>query len=189
MLQCWAKLLTMTKGRKRRFTNTPLRSIMHYPVIDPWNFFVDENEEYQHPVVAGGAASLSSCQHQQSQLIGYKQQQSIPVAASGSFHLLREAHITQGTFFFVTACIHIHLFPEVMHDTPATANSPQMLSQPINLWPALCGDASQAKQGLGPKPWRTFTLMTANKAFFFLGFYKNANNVIGTLVAAHSRPT
>lgn len=74
------------------------------------------------------------------------------MAARDSFHPLREAHITQGRFIFVTACVHVHLLPEVMRDTAATANGPQMLGQPINLRPALRGNASQDKQGLDPKP-------------------------------------
>lgn len=89
-------------------------------------------------------------------------QLSFPATTSDSFHLVREIHYGQGAFFFRTISIHIHLFIEVVHDTAATANGWQMLSQWTILWSALWGDGSQSKQCQEAKPQRTFKLMKAN---------------------------
>lgn len=89
-------------------------------------------------------------------------QVSFSATTSDSFHLVRETHYGQGAFFFRTTSIHIHLFIGVVHDTAATANGWQMLSQWTILWSALWGDGSQSKQCQEAKPWKTFKLMKAN---------------------------
>lgn len=99
-------------------------------------------------------------------------QLSFSATTSDSFHLVRESHYGQGAFFFRTTSLLIHLFIEVMHNTVATANGWQMLSQWTILWSALWGDGSQSKQCQEVKPRKSFKLMKAN-----VWTEVNANNV------------